>query len=113
MCIDGLINNRPIWSHSKAFPADISLDSRHHPLYAFSRGYVSYVRGEMRRKLEGYGRVTDIDSIPKNTHIRYITWKNGKERFTLGGKLRKVMPKYIRGGLADIIFFFYFFHFGI
>ena len=50
---------------------------------------------EMRRKLEGYGRVTDIDSIPKHTHIRYITWKNGKERFTLGGKLRKVMPKYI------------------
>jgi len=50
---------------------------------------------EMRRKLEGYGRVTDIDSISNGTHIRYITWKNGKERFTLGGKLRKVTPKYI------------------
>lgn len=50
---------------------------------------------EMRRKLEGYGRVTNIESIPINTHIRYITWKNGQERFTLGGKLRKVMPKYI------------------
>lgn len=50
---------------------------------------------EMRKKLDGYGRVTDIESISIGTHIRYITWKNGKERFTLGGKLRKVTPKYI------------------
>lgn len=50
---------------------------------------------EIRRKLDGYARVTDLESIPLGTHLRYITWKNGKERFTLGGKLRKVDPRYV------------------
>tara|TARA_B110000881_G_scaffold213552_1_gene224699 strand:+ start:20 stop:481 length:462 start_codon:yes stop_codon:yes gene_type:complete len=50
---------------------------------------------EMRKKLDGYARITNIDLIPLHTHIRYITWKDGKERFTLGGKLRKVHPKYV------------------
>lgn len=50
---------------------------------------------EIRRKLNGYARVTNIDSIPLNTHVRYITWKNGKERFTLGGKIRKIDPRYV------------------
>lgn len=50
---------------------------------------------EIRRKLQGYARVTDLDTIPLNTHVRYITWKNGKERFTLGGKIRKIDPRYV------------------
>lgn len=50
---------------------------------------------EIRKKLDGYGRVESIDSVPLGTHIRYITWKDGKERFTLGGKLRKVDPRYV------------------
>lgn len=41
-----LNDKRPIWSHNKVFPTNISLDSEDHPLYTFTRGYVSYVRGE-------------------------------------------------------------------
>lgn len=50
---------------------------------------------EIRKKLDGYGRVESIESVPIGTHIRYITWKDGKERFTLGGKLRKVDHRYV------------------
>lgn len=39
-------DKRPTWTQSKVFPKDISLTKSSHPLYAFSRGYISYVRGE-------------------------------------------------------------------
>ena len=51
---------------------------------------------EIKKKLEGYKRVKDINKIPLGTHIRYITLKENRERFTLGGFLIKIEKnKYI------------------
>ena len=49
----------------------------------------------MQEKLQNYERVDDIDFVPLSSHLRYVTWKNGRQRFCLGGFLMKIHPKYI------------------
>ena len=49
----------------------------------------------MNEKLENYTRVDDVDDIALNTHVRYVTWKDGKQRFCLGGLLTKKHSKYV------------------
>lgn len=40
-----LNDKRPMWSRPQIFPSDLSLKDTSHPLYNFTKGYVSYVRG--------------------------------------------------------------------
>ena len=49
----------------------------------------------MREKLKNYRRVEDIDDVPLNTHVRYVTLKNKKQRFCLGGLLKRKHSKYV------------------
>ena len=50
----------------------------------------------MSEKLVGYVRVDDIDYVPLNTHVRYVTYREGKQVFRLGGLLKFKHPKYVR-----------------
>lgn len=43
---------------------------------------------KMTEKLQGYERVFDISDVKKNTHVRYVTLKEGKQRFCLGGLVK-------------------------
>lgn len=47
---------------------------------------------EIKEKLEEYKKVSDITSVPLNTHIRYFTInkKTGEKQFRLGGFLTKI-----------------------
>lgn len=49
----------------------------------------------MKDKLKNYVQADDIDDVNINTHVRYVTLKNGDQRFCLGGLLRKIHPKYV------------------
>ena len=40
-------------------------------------------------------RIDNIDHIDINSHIRYVTYKNGKQLFRLGGFLKIIKPEYI------------------
>lgn len=40
-----LNDKRPVWSQRQVFPSNKSLTNTSHPLYDFTRGYISYVRG--------------------------------------------------------------------
>lgn len=49
---------------------------------------------EIRELLKDYTSVTDIFTVPINTHIRYFTIdKNGKKHFRLGGNIFKSEKK--------------------
>ena len=50
---------------------------------------------EMQKKLKNYIRVDDIEDVNINTHVRYVTLKEGKQRFCLGGLLKKIHNKYV------------------
>uniref|UniRef100_A0A6C0IWJ1 Uncharacterized protein n=1 Tax=viral metagenome TaxID=1070528 RepID=A0A6C0IWJ1_9ZZZZ len=50
---------------------------------------------EMTKKLANYMRVDDIEDVNINTHVRYVTLKEGKQRFCLGGLLKKIHSKYV------------------
>ena len=54
---------------------------------------------KMREKLTNYIRVDDIDLIPLNTHLRYVTWQEtasgGQQKFRLGGFLKKKDYRYV------------------
>ena len=52
---------------------------------------------EIKKKLEDYKLVKDIDEIGLNTHLRYFTIdeKSGKKHFRLGGFLTKNENDYI------------------
>ena len=47
----------------------------------------------MKEKLKNYVRVENIDDVPLNTHVRYITWKDGVQKFRLGGLLKKMLKR--------------------
>jgi len=49
----------------------------------------------MAEKLKNYERVEDIEDVNLNTHVRYVTWKDNKQRFCLGGLLTKIHKKYV------------------
>ncbi len=51
---------------------------------------------DMKKKLKDYELVKDIDNVPYNTHIRYVTWKDGTQKFRIGGKLIKKERDYIK-----------------
>jgi len=51
--------------------------------------------GAWKDKLKNYVQVEDIEDVNISTHVRYITLKNGSQRFCLGGLLRKIHPKYV------------------
>lgn len=51
----------------------------------------------MEEKLKNYERVDDIDDVPLNTHVRYVTLdKDKKQVFRLGGLLKKIHSKYVQ-----------------
>ena len=50
---------------------------------------------EMQKKLTKYTRVDDIGDVRINTHVRYVTLKDAKQRFCLGGLLKKIHNKYV------------------
>ena len=50
---------------------------------------------KMKEKLENYIRVEDIDDVSLSTHVRYVTLKDGAQRFCLGGLLVKKHSKYV------------------
>ena len=50
----------------------------------------------MKEKLKNYDKVQTIDDVPLGTHVRYVTWKEGKQRFCLGGLLREKHSKYVK-----------------
>ena len=49
----------------------------------------------MLQKLEGYEEVDMLERVEFNTHVRYITLKDGLPRFCLGGLLKRVFEKYV------------------
>jgi hypothetical protein len=49
----------------------------------------------IREKLNSYEEVSNIDSIPIHTHVRYITYKDGHPKFCLGGFLIKIHSDYV------------------
>jgi hypothetical protein len=52
---------------------------------------------DIKKKLEEYQQVDNIDDVKLNTHIRYFTFNptNGKKQFRLGGFLTKIDEKYV------------------
>ena len=50
---------------------------------------------EMQKKLQNYTRVDDIEDIRINTHVRYVTLKDGQQTFRLGGLVKKIHNKYV------------------
>ena len=55
----------------------------------------------MKEKLKNYVRVDNIDDVPLNSHVRYITWKDGMQKFRLGGLLKKKEKDYVRLSSKD------------
>jgi non-ribosomal peptide synthetase component E (peptide arylation enzyme) len=54
-------------------------------------------KAAMQEKLKNYKRVDDIDDVPINTHVRYVTLdKEQKQVFRLGGLLKKIHSKYVQ-----------------
>lgn len=49
----------------------------------------------MLKKLEGYEEVDMLERVEYNTHVRYITLKEGVPRFCLGGLLKRVFEDYV------------------
>ena len=49
----------------------------------------------MLEKLAGYEEADMPEHIDISTHVRYITYKDGKARFLLGGLLVRVAPEYV------------------
>jgi len=49
----------------------------------------------MMEKLAGYEEVDMPEHIDYRTHTRYITFKDGKPKFCLGGLMMRVMPQYV------------------
>jgi len=49
----------------------------------------------MLEKLAGYEEVDMPEHIDYSIHVRYITYKDGKARFCLGGLMMRVMPEYV------------------
>ena len=52
---------------------------------------------EIKKKLEEYSQVNDIDEVPLNSHLRYFTInvKTEKKQFRLGGFLTKIDKDYV------------------
>ena len=52
---------------------------------------------EIKKKLEEYQQVDDIDDVNIGSHLRYFTFNpsNGKKQFRLGGFLSKIDKDYI------------------
>ena len=49
----------------------------------------------MLEKLAGYEEADMPEHIDISTHVRYITYKDGKARFCLGGLMMRVLPEYV------------------
>lgn len=49
----------------------------------------------IKKKLIGYTKVENISDVPLHSHIRYITWKDNKQRFCVGGWLKKIHDDYV------------------
>ena len=68
----------------------------------FQRPKITYTdtlqnKQSMQEKLKNYERVDDIDDVPLNTHVRYVTLdKDKKQVFRLGGLLKKIHSKYVQ-----------------
>ena len=60
---------------------------------------------KIKKSLENYDRVNDIDELPLGTFIKYITFTNNKPRLCIGGILYKKCNDYVMiKGRNHIIF---------
>ena len=50
----------------------------------------------MKEYLKEYEKVDNIYNVPLGTHLRYVTWKDGKQKFRLGGTLTRNEKDYIK-----------------
>lgn len=67
---------------------------------SYMRPKVSYQdkvqdKENMLRLLEDYERVDSIDEVALKTHVRYVTLKEGRQVFRIGGYLRVIKPDYV------------------
>ena len=58
-----------------------SLNLKRKPPQKHSKEYIV-------KSLDGYIEIQDVDKIPINTYLKYITLRNGKQHFVKGGILR-------------------------
>ena len=60
---------------------------------------------KIKKSLENYTRIDNIDSIPLGTFIKYVTYTKGKPRLCIGGRLYKKNNDYVMiKGRNHIIF---------
>jgi hypothetical protein len=55
-------------------------------------------KDEIKKLLDDYEQVNDVDTVKKETHLRYFTLNNdGTYKFRLGGKLmiNNILSKYV------------------
>lgn len=50
---------------------------------------------KIKKSLKDYIRADSIDSVPLGTHVKYLTFKNNKQRFCIGGRLYKKHDDYV------------------
>lgn len=68
----------------------------------FQRPKITYTdtlqnKKSMTEKLKNYERTDNIEDVPINTHVRYVTLDAGKKQvFRLGGLLKKIHSKYVQ-----------------
>ena len=58
-----------------------SLNLKRKPPRKYSKEYIV-------KSLNGYIEIQDVDKIPINTYLKYITLRNGKQHFVKGGLLK-------------------------
>lgn len=47
---------------------------------------------EIKELLKDYKQIYDITTVPINSHIRYFIYKDGEQKFRLGGNITKIDP---------------------
>jgi len=50
----------------------------------------------MKNRLKNFVRVNNIDDVYLGTFVRYVTWKNEKQYFCLGGFLKEKHKNYVK-----------------
>ena len=50
---------------------------------------------KIRSLIKDYDRVESIDNVPLGTFVKYLTLKNNKQRFCIGGRLYKKHKDYV------------------
>ena len=49
----------------------------------------------MMKNLAGYEEIEDVSELESGNDVRYITYKDTKPKFCLGGLIKRVFPEYV------------------